>query len=422
MEIGVFAHGPQMDNDALAQSCTLQGCPNEIPPTYVSASITSKVFAVDSINTTTWRAKAKLVAWTDAPSTQYNVRDQKGPKGKVVAMLVADGVPTAPVQGVTGPQGQTDYSRGGVTAVYADKTIKIFPSPTIAAEFQVAGRVVNTVQCHEGSGICWFSVWKFYGKKADWDPDCLWWCVLDDFKHPTKCIVGGVMNDAKGRPFCHNSDSGDDGGVDGTTIGGGVHGFGKGHEKNLNAEGTEAIVDLFLVYTGGSDFTRGVSWIRKVTIHLNRRNGTDATQSIIADAPWGSDLWEDTIANHSTQDVGCDHAWMDLSKQNVWVTTFRQPNDGIHLLDYATGRLIHSYHGMAKQRVPNPGGPFYYANYSYSAGVSGRGVTGTPNSIVTFATSENMPTRYAPNPGRGSLWWADVSAKYPRFGSDGVLR
>eukprot|EP00811_Abedinium_folium_P010316 NODE_19542_length_838_cov_13.623066.p2 GENE.NODE_19542_length_838_cov_13.623066~~NODE_19542_length_838_cov_13.623066.p2 ORF type:complete len:114 (+),score=21.93 NODE_19542_length_838_cov_13.623066:248-589(+) len=112
---------------------------------------------------------------------------------------------------------------------------------------------------------------------------------------------------------------------------------------------------------------------------------------------------------------------MDLSGQQVWVTTFRQPNDGIHMLDYDTGRLIHSYHGMAKQRVANPGGPYYYANYSYSAGLSGRGVAGTPNSIVTFATSENLPTRYAANPGRGSLWWADVSKKYPSFDAAGAL-
>ena len=39
-------------------------------------------------------------------------------------------------------------------------------------------------------------------------------------------------------------------------------------------------------------------------------------------------------------DVGVDHAWIDDDGKYVWVGTFRQENDGVHMLEYDTGRLV----------------------------------------------------------------------------------
>lgn len=248
--------------------------------------------------------------------------------------------------------------------------------------------------------------------------------MLDDPAAPTRCVAGGVAVDNDGRKICHRNDSYELG------VGGGVHGFTVGK----STRGDDATVDLFLVYTGGVDLAGGVSWIRKVTVRVRRNGGADAEHTVTDSAEWGGELWRDSVADIRAQSsnrtmgpygVGCDHAWVDESGDHVWVTTFRQPSDGIHMLEYDTGKLVYSVTGFATQTSPAPDGCYYgrcpdgyYANYSYAAGLSGRGALGAPGSVVTLATSQNYPT--ARVGGKGSVWYVDISTAWPRRQARGV--
>merc|ERR1719473_448959 len=98
---------------------------------------------------------------------------------------------------------------------------------------------------------------------------------------------------------------------------------------------------------------------------------------------FGRDLFEGTVNRPSTygkadHDVGGDHAWPDESGKYIWVSTFRTSNPGVHMLDYETGELIYSVHGM-DSLVPK--------NYAYSAGIHGIGSLGTKGSNLVVGTS-----------------------------------
>merc|ERR1711976_335296 len=91
---------------------------------------------------------------------------------------------------------------------------------------------------------------------------------------------------------------------------------------------------------------------------------------------FGRDLFEGTVGRpstygHADHDAGGDHAWPDESGKYLWVSTFRTSNPGVHMLDYETGELIYSVHGM-DSLVPK--------NYAYSAGIHGIGSLGTTGS------------------------------------------
>merc|ERR1712232_919746 len=88
---------------------------------------------------------------------------------------------------------------------------------------------------------------------------------------------------------------------------------------------------------------------------------------------FGRDLFEGTVGRPSTygmvdHDAGGDHAWPDESGKYLWVSTFRTGNPGVHMLDYETGELIYSVHGM-DSLVPK--------NYAYSAGIGSLGTAGS---------------------------------------------
>jgi hypothetical protein len=100
---------------------------------------------------------------------------------------------------------------------------------------------------------------------------------------------------------------------------------------------------------------------------------------------WGESLWNSTVT--APHDVGCDHAFIDAA-DNVWVSTFRSGNAGIHMLDYNTGLLQYSIHGFTS---------FVPGEYSYPAGVHGFGSLFANNSMMALATSsEKMGVRTPP--------------------------
>ena len=51
---------------------------------------------------------------------------------------------------------------------------------------------------------------------------------------------------------------------------------------------------------------------------------------------------------------------------------------GVHMLDYETGKLLYSIHGMSDMLK---------GNYAYSAGIHGIGALGQSNSVLAVATS-----------------------------------
>eukprot|EP01062_Namystynia_karyoxenos_P075483 TRINITY_DN728_c0_g1_i6.p2 TRINITY_DN728_c0_g1~~TRINITY_DN728_c0_g1_i6.p2 ORF type:complete len:531 (+),score=198.29 TRINITY_DN728_c0_g1_i6:82-1593(+) len=412
-KLGTFMHGPHFDRAHLDTD-------TPVPPTYVSATASGKVFLFDGFDAQMTTVNKKAVAWTDAPSTQYNIYDAQN---RTTHMLVADGAPfwVAPAH-----HGWW-LNRGGVHVVStaaphdSSQCAKIFPNKADDPKEISYGRVVNTVDCHQDTGFCFFSAWKFYGKTNSTFPDCLHWCLLDDPAAPTQCVLGGILTDEAGEKICHNSDTHvpPTAGVGG----GGVHGFTIGRRTR----GLDAELDLFLVYTGGPDaanraagckdtFSCGASWVRKVAVRISRAAGDVAksTIKVLSSAPWGRELWADTIADHTVADVGCDHAWMDASGKYVWVSTFRKQNDGMHMLDYETGALLFSIKGHESMRGWPTKPELEGGWYSYTAGCVGRGTMGQKGAMLSFATSQNYPLGMIPGGlhGKGGVFWVDISKQW----------
>lgn len=105
-----------------------------------------------------------------------------------------------------------------------------------------------------------------------------------------------------------------------------------------------------------------------------QRVGDDV--QVLSMAVLGTQLFNDTVTK--PHDVGGDHVWVDDSGKYIWVSTFRVGNPGVHMLDYVTGELIYSIHGIDK---------YITDNYSYSAGIHGTGQLGEPGSYIAVATS-----------------------------------
>lgn len=230
------------------------------------------------------------------------------------------------------------------------------------------------MQCHQKAGICFFSAWKFYDSPDIVNPDCLHYCVPDNMNAPTKCIYEDVMKWPNGKEICRSKQEG------------GVHGFGLGID-GLSTDDSH-VFDLMLVFTGGAMFDKGVSSLNKLQVEVKRTHQPvtrkeKLTVRSTSSAPFGQQLWNHTVDKPS--DVGCDHAWLDDSKKYVWVSTFRRENDGLHLLDYATGGLLYSIHGFDD---------YLKEQYSYSAGVSGMGTFRQSGSMIAMCTS-TMP--HVPN-------------------------
>jgi len=268
-------------------------------------------------------------------------------------------------------------SFGDVSFMDASGCVKLFPvlpDPTAAT-----GRVMNTIDCHARTGVCFFSAWKFDGTSSGLDPwpDCLWYCKVDNMSNPSKCDAVGVMADENGQHICRDY-----------RLGGGVHGLSVMHDDPDDPDS----FDVLLVFTAGMGYVKGTSWMSmlRVSVSDTRRAVFTKSQRL-----WGASLWNDTVTKPN--DVGCDHAELDEAG-NVWVSTFRKRNAGLHMLDYA-GNLQYSIHGF---------GDYVPAQYSYPAGVSGYGTLLQPNSMMALATSAERGG--LPIWGKGTMFFIDISA------------
>merc|ERR1719316_131012 len=161
-------------------------------------------------------------------------------------MMVAEGQPFL-VSSLLNPK-YFELNFGGVDLITGNgNCTKIFPNPVDKqSHLKSLGDVTNTVSCHPYTGICFFSVWKFFDdQKPIWNkvtkkmmPDCLHYCVVDSLdKAGEGCKKGGVVKFETGEPICSTK------GV------GGVHGFTVAFGPNLTHQDPREF-DMFLVFTG----------------------------------------------------------------------------------------------------------------------------------------------------------------------------
>lgn len=372
----MYLHGPMM------RPWREMGTNDSLPPFYVQATWTNEVYRFERLRKEPERGRPmqgvqKVVAYAVAPSTSFPIEDSNG---TLKGMLVAEGQPFL-VSGLLDPK-HRELNFGGVDYI-SDKCDRIFPNPIDkVSHYKTGGDVTNTVSCHPHTGICFFSVWKFYDdQKPIWNgimrkltPDCLHYCVSDNPENPANplenigqgCKKAGVVVDENGEQICSKE------GV------GAVHGMTVAFGENLVHEDPDEF-DVFLVFTGGAQFVGGESSMKKLTVKKNASGDLQVLKS----QPFGRDLFELSVHRNSSTgmapvDVGGDHAWVDESGKHVWVSTFRFANAGIHMLDYETGDLIYSVHGTAD---------YLYGNYAYSAGIHGSGWFGKSKSTLLLGTS-----------------------------------
>jgi len=349
-----------------------------MPPFYVQATFTNKVYRFEQLKKLGGKgnrgqpmeAVLKVVAHAVAPSTSFPIESKTG---DLKGMLVAEGQPffmNAPLD----PK-HMEFTFGGVDYI-SDNCTQIFPNAVDKrSHLHTGGDVVNTVACHPYTGICFFTVWRFFDDQPPiWNnltkkmmPDCLHYCVADSLDTiQGGCKKGGVVRYETGEPICSKK------GV------GAVHGMTVAFGDNLVHKDPNEF-DIFLVMTGGAQFVGGESSMRKVTCRKTDSGDLEVKSSEV----FGRDLFETSVGRKSPTgmapvDVGGDHVWADESGKYVWVSTFRMANAGIHMLDYKTGELIYSIHGTATH-LPH--------NYAYSAGIHGGGWLGHPKGMIVLGTS-----------------------------------
>jgi len=367
-DFGIFLHGPLFRPK--------QRKPQDYaPPLYIVGSLTDKIFKITDIKLNsraggTITANLQFVAWSDAPSTMTAVPPayEGGPE----RLLVAEGNPF-----VMNPGNRSmSMWTGGVDLIDEDKCTTIFPS----GFEQFEGKVVNTVECHP-SGFCFFSVWKFYDDSMPlMGNDCLWWCRVNAVSDPTACTDVGIMMDENGNQICHENGKG------------AVHGFvvGKADATDPNS------FDLFLLYTGKGTFDIGESSIWKMKVTVSRIPGGKGAVKTLSRQPWATDLWQKTV--QKPHDVGVDHGWIDDDGKYMWIGTFRAHNNGVHMVEYDTGRLVHSIHGIAN---------LFPGKYTYTSGISGHGAWGKPGSVLAVASCEEFGTQW--QGGKSAVVLLDIS-------------
>merc|ERR1712048_1347284 len=357
-------------------------------------------------------AKQKMVANAIAPSTAWPLEDGDG---NVNGLLVAEGQPFAVSALLDGKHRELYF--GGVDYISKEpKCDQVFPNEIDTDSHMKRGEVVNTVSCQPENGICFFSVWNFYDDSGIWPAahalgmdDCLHYCVMESMDGSiNNCKFGGVVTDENGERICSKKGQG------------AVHGMTVAHlDKDDPTQ-----FDIFLVFTGGAVFDGGESSMKKVRVQKVPEGDMVVRKSEV----FGRDLFEGTVGRpstygHADHDVGGDHAWPDESGKYLWVSTFRVGNPGVHMLDYQTGELLYSIHGLYNL-VPN--------NYAYSAGIHGLGSLGTPGSTLVVGTSACAITKAcAPIPytpltpkfleAKGIMYVIDLSEILPKESTDLVV-
>jgi len=161
---------------------------------------------------------------------------------------------------------------------------------------------------------------------------------MKDLKDPSKgCTKAGIVKYEDGDQVCSKA------GV------GGVHGMVVDNQKRYEDKNQ---FDIFLVMTGGATFDKGESSLQKVKCE---KISDGDLQVLSSNRLFGRDLYETSVGRDqpygmADHDAGGDHAWPDESGKYLWVSTFRLGNAGVHMLDYQTGDLIYSVHGMDRWR------------------------------------------------------------------------
>lgn len=190
-------------------------------------------------------------------------------------------------------------------------------------------------------------------------PDCLYYCIAQSLGTNPSCLQTAVLTDPNGTQICHQH------GV------GAVHSVVVGNTDPIDS----SKFDLLLVFTGGAQFVGGESSMRKLSVQVTD-SGASRRLHVLKSVPFAEDLFVDVPP--AGEDIGGDHAWVDSTGDWVWISTFRAAKPGVHLVEYATGKLVHSVTGMS-DFLPN--------NFAYPAGIHGVGTLGVPGSYLAVATS-----------------------------------
>lgn len=333
---------------------------DSIPPIYVQGTWVQKVYRFDNFSKPesgkALKAQQKMVGHSISPSTSFPIEDANSTRIK--GLMVAGGGSFLAV---------APSYKGGVYFLPADrqkKCTEVFP---IDPFHKMWGQSVNTVDCHKGTGICFFTVWQYFDDQSPmWNPiinkltpDCLYYCIAEGLHSSPSCKQSAVVLDEKGDRVCHQH------GV------GAVHGMTIGNTDKTNP----SKFDIFLVFTGKAQFDAGESSMKKLSVEV-KGSGSSRELAVLKSQPFATDLFVDLPARG--HDVGGDHAWVDSTGKWIWVSTFRLTASGVHLLDYDTGRLHFSITGMSD---------YLADNFAYSSGIHGVGTLGQKGSYLAVATS-----------------------------------
>lgn len=357
----MYLHGPNIQ--AVERASV-----DDIPPIYVYATFTNQVYRFENFDRfpsvgqkpTPLKATQKMVGHAYAPSTGWVVRDAQN---KIGGIMVAEGQPF----GFDMHMPSRELSLGGVEYVrngHTKNCSTVFP---LEGVHKHTGQVVNTIDCHKGTGVCFFTVWVFYDDEGVmWNmsqkvsDDCLYYCMMEDtLSGEPRCRKTAVVVDENNSPVCHKK------GV------GAVHGMTVG---NTDAEDPTKF-DIFLVFTGKAEMSNGESSMKKLQVQVVESAGGHDLKTLHS-KPFAVDLFTKYAA--TGLDVGGDHAWVDETGKYVWISCFRVGGLGAHMVDYEDGALIHSITGL---------GTYAAGQYTYTAGIHGVGTLGKPGSLLAIATS-----------------------------------
>ena len=196
-EFSAMTHGPKIrraDVKARDRSRAPDEFAHSLPPVYFTGTISDKLWLLDSVNASSaplgsaqggaWSAELKMIGYSVAPSTVYPIEEEDGAGNEQLnGFLIAGGNPFVMDPGNHSMQ----MNLGGITYMSGDGCKRLFP--VLPDPYALTGRVMNTIDCHKRTGMCFFSAWKFDGQGRGLPlPDCLWYCKPDNLKNPsTQC-------------------------------------------------------------------------------------------------------------------------------------------------------------------------------------------------------------------------------------------
>lgn len=336
---------------------------NDFPRVWYGSTSENKIYEVKGISSDDLKSNetsavdVELFAYAMAPSGMEVVTSSDG---ELSGWLLGGGNPFG--QNTDPETGESFTNEGSVAFLpHQDEIVKSAPMLFPPASISTSGTTINTMACHE-SGLCIFTEHRFYIGAPFGPQDCLFWCVPVDPFYPEVCASSGIMTYPDGKEICSTRMEA------GSHYGGGPHSLAMGR----TSESDPGIFDIVLIFTGGASFTEGVSHMEKMTVQY-RAGEAPITLSM---PDFGAQLWNDTV--ELPLDVGLDHAWVSSDKRYVWISTFREGNNGFHMMDLDTGDLILSLHGVEGIK---PG------QYTYPAGAGGSGRVGEDNSFVFITAS-----------------------------------